>query len=349
MHIDENRPFMRRIWSASPGGDRLTPLYDLLRSGDSMTAVRPVLAIVCPVYNEQAVVPLFFGRLRPIMRSLENRYLTRLVFLNNASTDSTLEQIAALGDAWAETYVISMSRNVGYQASLECGLRTVEADLYVVIDVDCEDPPEMIAQFIDARERGFDIVYGERVDRPEPTLIKSGRKFFYRLLQKIADEDIILDMAEFSLFTREVRDAIIDDRSSFPFIRASIGRVGFRRAAIPFTRQRRIAGTTHYNLIGMSIFAIAGLLSASTLLLRLPIYLLPFWFLALSGLGVCAVAAQSAWAALAGLLLFAFYVGASLACIAMYVARAYKNGLQRPNAIIDRRRSRPPPGLGRPA
>lgn len=312
-------------------------------------AACPVLAIICPVYNEEAVIPLFFGRLRPIMDALAGRYLIRLVFLNNASADRTLEKITALRDAWAETYVISMSRNVGYQASLECGLRAIEADLYVIIDVDCEDPPEMIVQFVETHEQGFDIVYGERVDRPEPPPIKSARKVFYRLLRKIADEDIILDMAEFSLFTGEVRDAIIDDRSSFPFIRASIGRVGFRRKAIPFTRQRRVAGTTHYNLLGMSIFAIAGLLSASTLLLRLPIYLLPFWFLTLCGLGAWAVAAKSAWIALGGLLLFAAYVGTALASMAMYVARAYKNGLQRPNAIIDRKRSNAPPCLGRTA
>ena len=146
-------------------------------------------------------------------------------------------------------------------------------------------------------------------------------------------------MAEFSLFTREVRDAILDDKSSYPFLRASIGRVGFRRAAIPFTRQRRVAGTPHYNLLGMSIFAIGGLLSASTLLLRLPVYILPGWFFALCALGVLAVAAHSAWAALAGLLLFAAYTGSSIAFMALYLARTYKNGLQRPNALVDRKRS----------
>jgi dolichol-phosphate mannosyltransferase len=235
-----------------------------------------------------------------------------------------------------------MSYNVGYQASLDCGLRTIEADLYAIIDVDCEDPPEMVLEFADCHEAGFDIVYGERVDRPEPTAIKNARKLFYRLLRRFADHDIILDMAEFSLFTREVRDAIVKDRSSFPFLRASIGRVGFRRAALPFTRQKRIAGRTHYNLIGLSIFAIGGLLASSTLLLRLPVYLLPFWLLGLAGLGAWAITAQSPWLALAGLLLAAGYLGTTVACIALYVARAYKNGLQRPNAIIDRRRSRLP-------
>lgn len=304
---------------------------------------RPVLSIICPVYNEQETVPLFFERLRPVIDRLAERYFVRLVFLNNASSDGTLGKIDEIHSRFPETYCISMSRNVGYQASLDCGIRTIDSDLFVIIDVDCEDPPEMIPQFIEEHERGFDIVYGERVDRPEPTPIKTGRKLFYRLLQRISDDDIILDMAEFSLFTAEVRDAIVEDRSTFPFIRASIGRVGFRRKAIAFTRQRRIAGVTHYNLLGMSIFAIAGLLSASTLLLRLPIYILPFWLLALCGLGGAAIVLHSAWLALAGLLVFAGYVGATAAFVALYVARAYKNGLQRPNAFIDRKRSTPPP------
>jgi len=303
----------------------------------------PVLAIVCPVYNEEAVILLFFGRILPVLEALTPRYQIRLVFLNNASVDRTRDRIEDVKALWQETYVISMSRNVGYQASLECGLRNVDADLFVIIDVDCEDPPEMIPQFVEKHEEGFDIVYGERVDRPEPNVIKVSRKFFYRLLQMIADEEIILDMAEFSLFTSDVRDAIVDDRSSFPFLRASIGRVGFQRAAIPFARQPRIAGTTHYNIIGMSIFAVAGLLSASTLLLRLPIFILPFWLLALCALGAWAIAIQSAWVGLSALIVFAGYVGSSIAFIALYVARAYKNGLQRPNAVIDRKRSELPP------
>lgn len=302
-----------------------------------------VLAILCPVYNEEAVLKLFFARLLPVLEALRGRYECRLVFLNNASTDATLTKIEDVRAAWPETYVISMSRNVGYQASVECGVRRVEADVYVVIDVDCEDPPEMIPEFVRKYEEGFDIAYGERVDRPEPLALKRGRKIFYRLLRMIADEDILLDMAEFSLFSREVRDAIIDDESSFPFLRASIARVGFRRVAIPFTRQKRVAGETHYNLLGMTIFAVAGLLASSTLLLRLPVYALPFWLLTLCLLGVWAVAGHSAWAVFLGCLVFAGYVGAVLSFIALYVARAYKNGLRRPNAVIDRKLSRLPP------
>ena len=297
------------------------------------------ITILCPVWNEESVIPLFFARLRPILRRLSERYLVDLLFLNNASTDSTLQQIEMVRESWPSTYVITISRNVGYHASLECGLRNATGDLMVFIDVDCEDPPEMILEFVEKYEQGYDIVYGERVDREEIKPIKLARKVFYRILHAMADEEIILDMAEFSLFTKEVRSAILDENTSFPFLRASIGRVGFRRASIPFKRQKRIAGATHYNLFSMSMFAIGGILAASTLLLRLPIFILPFWLLALAGLGVCYAATHSLWFAVEAFVLFAGYVGATAAITALYVARTYKNGLHRPNAFVDHSRS----------
>jgi glycosyltransferase involved in cell wall biosynthesis len=299
----------------------------------------PLITILCPVYNEEPVIPLFWTRIRPVVEKLSERYVVHLLFLDNASTDRSADEIAKVRESWPATYLITMSRNVGYHASLECGLRNATGDLFVFIDVDCEDPPEMILEFVDKHEQGFDIVYGERVDRHESRAMKASRKFFYRILHALADEDILLDMAEFSLFTEEVRDATLDENSSFPFLRASIARVGFRRAAIPFKRQRRIAGTTHYNLVRMSIFAIAGILSSSTLFLRLPIYLLPVWLLTLLALGIGYVSTHSLWAVVAACLVFAAYIGFTMAFTALYVARSYKNGLHRPNAFIDRKRS----------
>jgi len=299
----------------------------------------PLITVLCPVYNEDRVVSLFFERIQPVMEKLSEHYAVHLVFLNNASRDRTPQQIEKIREVWPSTYLITMSRNVGYHASLECGLRNTTGDLFVFIDVDCEDPPEMILEFVEKYEQGYDIVYGERVDRDESEAMKSARKFFYRLLHAVADDEIILDMAEFSLFTKEVRDAILDENTSFPFLRASIARVGFRRAAIPFKRQKRIAGSTHYNLMKMSIFAVAGILSASTLFLRLPIYLLPVWLLSLLFLGMGYASTHSLWLVVAAFWLFAAYIGTTIAFTAMYVARSYKNGLHRPNAFIDRSRS----------
>jgi len=313
----------------------MTHRDDTTRQG----ADRPILAILVPVFNEERVVPLFFGRMEPILAQLSTDYRPQLVFLNNASTDGTLAEIEAVRRRFPDTYVLTMSRNVGYQRSLEAGLRHCVGDLFVFIDVDCEDPPEMIPDFVARHREGYDIVYGERVDRVELAIVKLMRKFFYRLLRAIADEDIVLDMAEFSLMTAEVRDAIINDHSSFPFIRASIGRVGFRRVGIPYRRHPRIAGTTHYNFWGMTTFAVGGLLSASTLPLRLVTYALPAWILVLAGLTWAAGRGHAGAMAAAAFLGFA-YCGAALSFIAIYTARTYKNTLGRPNAFLDAARSR---------
>jgi glycosyltransferase involved in cell wall biosynthesis len=306
------------------------------------------LTILCPVRNEEAVVPLFFRRMRPVLNKLSNLYLVDLVFLDNASTDQTPQEILKIRDEWPSTYLITMSKNVGYHASLECGLRHTNGDLFAFIDVDCEDPPEMILEFAAKREEGYDIVYGERVDREESSLMKNARKLFYRILRAVADEEIILDMAEFSFLTEEVRRAILQESSSFPFLRASISRVGFKRCAIPFKRHKRIAGETHYNLSGMAIFAIAGILSSSTLFLRLPIFILPFWLLALSSLGIGYAVTHSLWFAICAFVLFAAYVGGTAAFTALYVARTYKNGLQRPNAFVNEAKSILQPEPDRP-
>jgi len=292
------------------------------------------LCILCPIYNEETVVPLFFERMLPVIEILAKRYSVDLVFLNNASTDATMNEVMKLRDRWASVYVITMSRNVGYQRSIDCGLRNTKGDLFAIIDVDCEDPPEMLLDFAARYEEGFDIAYGIRADRQEVAALQSIRKLFYRILKMVADEDIILDMAEFSLFTSEVRDSMLVENNSFPFVRASISRVGFKRIGIPFSRQSRIGGKTHYNFLGMSTFAVAGILSASTLMLRLPIFVLPFWILGLALIGWRYAATGSPGYAVAGIILLAAYLGASISFVALYVARTYKNGLRRPNSHI---------------
>lgn len=298
---------------------------------------RPQLTIICPVFNEESVVPLFFERTLKVINQLSSNYKVDVLFLNNASTDGTLSAVEALRKVHDFVYVITLSCNVGYQRSLECGLRNAQGDIIVFIDVDCEDPPELILEFIKYYEQGYDIVYGERIDREEIESIKMLRKLFYHIVQRVADEDIILYMAEFSLITSEVRDSIIQDKNSFPFIRSSISRVGFNRIGIPYKRHRRIAGETHYNLVGMTIFAVAGILSASTLPLRIPIFVFPFWLLVTFFLGAAQILTGSPWFMLANLVSICAYLGGTVAFIALYVARTYKNGLGRPNFTIHKR------------
>ena len=300
----------------------------------SRSAEIKTLTVVCSVYNEEATIPLFYERVAAVFADLGDRYRGQVFFVDNGSTDASLDHIRKLAARDPAVFCGVLSRNFGYQCAIEYALRESPGDLFVTIDVDCEDPPEMIVEFLAHYEAGFDIVYGERVDRPEFWLLKFGRKVFYRLIRAIADDNFVLDMAEFALITAEVRDAIVLDNNSFPFMRSSIGRIGFKRKNVPYSRHSRIAGETHYNLLGLMFFATAGILSASTLPLRLATYAFPLWLIAISVLGVLHAATAWAWAVPLLLVLGFAYCGFALAAIGLYVARIYKNGLNRPNVIV---------------
>ena len=306
---------------------------------DGLSRSPSLLTVIVPVFNEAEVIPLFFSRIQPVLAKIKENYKVNLLFLNNASTDKSFEVISEIRRDFNFVHLITMSSNVGYQKSIECGLRNAKGDIFVVIDVDCEDPPEMILQFIDHYEKGFDLVYGLRADRSENKIMKLSRKFFYHIVRKVSDDEILLYMAEFALLTSEVRDATIASLDSFPFLRSSMARVGFKRIGISYKRQPRIAGETHYNLYGMTVFAIASILSSTTLPLRFPLYFMPWWTIgSVALIGVYLVTGTYTY-----LLLFTtiscIYIGGALSAIALYLARTYKNGLQRPNYFIHNRYS----------
>ena len=157
--------------------------------------------------------------------------------------------------------VISLSRNFGYHAVLLAGLSLVPADLYAMIDVDCEDPPELLLEFFRAIEGGADIAYGIRSDRVEPAPVTFFRRIFYYLNKWIADSDIVVWMAEFAMLTRQVRDVILAPHTTYIFLRAEIGYAGFVRVGVPYVRAARTSGKTHYNLWNMTRFAVSGFLA----------------------------------------------------------------------------------------
>jgi polyisoprenyl-phosphate glycosyltransferase len=294
----------------------------------------PLISIICPVFNEQEAVPLFYDRLRRVRETLSDRYRFELIFTNNRSTDGTLNAILELRKSDPSVQVVTLSRNFGYQASIQCGLSNAAGRAMTVIDVDCEDPPELVSQFLAKWEEGYDIVYGIRQDRPEAWPLKKLRNGFYRILRATADMDIILYMAEFALIGANVRDSIINNHNTFPFLRSEIGYAGFSRYGIEYTRQPRIAGQTHYNLTRMSAFAIGGILSSSTFLLRAAAYLWPV--LVVLNIALLTVfASTTAFRVLVAIDLL--WVAWLVTVHGLYIARIYKNGIGRPVFIVDRR------------
>lgn len=302
---------------------------------DSNLNRKPVVSIICPVYNEERAIPLFYERLINAVAPLYERYEFELIFTNNRSTDGTLDIIRALHKKDPAVQILTLSRNFGYQASVLAGITHATGDAIIVIDVDCEDPPEMVPQFIAKWEEGYDIVYGRRANRPEPRPIVLMRKLFYRLLRLMADTDIVLDMAEFALVSSRVRDVMRDNKNSFPFLRAEIGYSGFSRYGISYDRQQRTTGKSYYNFWGMFMFGAAGILSISTFPLRIAVYAWPLVALANLVLLALDLAGLSGSAFRVLVTLDLLYGVALLTTHGLYLARIYKNNIARPVFIVD--------------
>jgi polyisoprenyl-phosphate glycosyltransferase len=296
------------------------------------------IQVICPVYNEELNIDYFYGRYRAVRDRVPGNYHLELTFIDNASTDRTPTLIKELRTRDRSVQVITHSRNFGYQASLLCGLTNLDGDAYVIIDADCEDPPELIPEFIKRWNEGYDLVYGDRKWRSEHAAVATARRIFYRITRKIADSDFIIDMAEFSLFSRRMRDEVLSHASTFPFVRSDLAYAGFRRFGIEYRREPRRFGKTHYNFWRMAKFAIGGILSASTFPLRavayggIPLVLIDLLAAVLQIFGTRVPLA-------AVLLVNLAFVCLSLVSLALYVARISKDVIGRPVFIVDEHQS----------
>ena len=300
---------------------------------------RKLISIISPVFNEEETVRPFYQRLTAALAPLRDRYDFEIIFSNNRSSDRTVERVLELRTHDPTVQLLTLSRNFGYQHSMMIGLRQASGDAICMIDVDCEDPPEMIVTFIQHWEEGYDVVYGERDRRAEPFILTWMRKLFYRVNKMIADSDIILDMAEFCLISSDVRDAVVSGASTFPFVRGEIAHYGFQRIGLRYDRQRRIAGHSHYNLYGMWRFAVAGILSSTTVPLRLALYMLPPLFL-VNAFGFWSEATgRWTWGFELLVMVDLLYLVVGLAFLSLYTARNYRNVVGRPIAVVDWRRS----------
>ena len=286
------------------------------------------LAILVPLYNEEDCINIFFNRMSKVIEKIVSEYNVTLYFLNNCSTDKSLEIIKNLHSDTFTIKYISYSKNLGYQASLVGGLNSIKSDLYFIVDADNEDPPEMLLDFLKKYNEGYKIVFGRRKDRHEFYLIKTLRKVYYRLVHYIADHDFIVDSAEFSLFDNQVKNIILKNNSNSPFVRAELGFAGFKRYGIDYKREKRAAGISNY-FITSPTFIIASIISTTSFPLRLIAYTNILIFL----YSFMHYIIFSNFFFNIGFLIIIFML--ELAILAIYIARIYKNQIARPIYTID--------------
>lgn len=296
------------------------------------------LTVITACKNEQPSVRPFYDRMSAALKTLEPELDWEIVYMDDGSEDGTGSEVLRLRESDKRVKLITMSRSFGYQPVLLAGLTSRESDLYSVVDVDCEDPPELLPKFFQAIKAGADVAYGIRSNREEPAHIVWLRGLFYKINCLIADGPTVLWMAEFGIYTRRVRDAVLASRSTFPFVRNEISYAGFKRVGVDYLRAKRTIGRSHYNLFRMAKFAVAGYLTSSTFPLRMTLYLAAALAASFPLLLLLLGPSWEVAGPLAAVLNLYFCL-AAVPFISLYLARTYHDTQGRPVFLVDEKRS----------
>lgn len=225
------------------------------------------LSIAVPVYNEEAVLPEFLRRICAVLDQIGGGP-HELVIVDDGSTDGTFGVLQEAARRDGRILAISLSRNFGHQAALTAALDHVTGDAAVVMDGDLQDVPEVIPQFLERYQQGYDVVYAQRIRRKEPLLLRLCYFLFYRMMTKLSDVNLPVDAGDFGLISRRVIDQLRRMPEHHRYLRGMRSWVGFRQAGIPVERGRRHSGKSKYSLLRLLKLAADGIFAFSIVPIR---------------------------------------------------------------------------------
>jgi glycosyltransferase involved in cell wall biosynthesis len=231
-----------------------------------------LLSIVVPAHNEAEVLHAFHQRLSEVLASLRTK--AEIVYVNDGSTDNTIEVMRSLYASDPRVAVVDLSRNFGKEIALTAGLDHAKGDAVVVIDADLQDPPELIPELVQEWRQGYDVVYAKRTTRQGETLVKRATAYaFYRVIQRIGHVAIPEDTGDFRLLSRRAVDALKQLREQHRFMKGLFSWIGYPQKAVTYCRQPRLAGKTKWNYWRLWNFALEGITSFTTAPLKVATYL----------------------------------------------------------------------------
>jgi polyisoprenyl-phosphate glycosyltransferase len=219
-----------------------------------------LLSVVAPMHDEEDTVEAFHARIVAALGGLE----FELVLVDDGSRDATSDRVHALAATDERVKLITLSRNFGHQAALSAGLEHARGDVVVMLDVDLQDPPELIPDMVAAWRRGADVVYAVRESRAGETRFKLiTARWFYRLFARLARIELAADSGDFRLMDRAPLDALLSMPERSRFLRGMTVWVGFTQTAIPYERAARTGGSSKYTLHRMIRLAFDAITSFS--------------------------------------------------------------------------------------
>ena len=230
------------------------------------------ISLVVPVYNEEDAIPVFYRTVRGYQALSD--YDIEIIFINDGSRDKTAEIIQTLEDQDPLVTVVNFSRNFGKEPALFAGLEYASGDAVIPIDVDLQDPIEVVPQLVAAWQAGADMVLAKRVDRStDGRLKRKTAEWFYKLHNKISTPKIEENVGDFRLMSREIVDNILMLPESNLFMKGILSWVGGNIAIVEYTRDKRVAGNSKFNGWKLWNLALEGFTSFSTVPLRIWTYL----------------------------------------------------------------------------
>ncbi|MCR4696939.1 MAG: glycosyltransferase family 2 protein [Lachnospiraceae bacterium] len=220
--------------------------------------------IVVPCYNEEEAIPLFYEAVNEAVKdvNLEFEYL----FVNDGSKDKTLEVMRELAEKDDRVHYISFSRNFGKEAAMYAGMKESTGDYIVIMDVDLQDPPELIPSMYESvLNEGYDCVATRRVDRKgEPPIRSMFANLFYAIMHIIAKVDMVPGARDYRFMKRNMVDSIVSMGEYNRFSKGIFGWVGFETKWVPFENRKRVAGRTKWSFFKLFQYSLEGIVAFST-------------------------------------------------------------------------------------
>jgi glycosyltransferase involved in cell wall biosynthesis len=312
---------------------------------------RQLISLVVPVYNEETNIFPFYEKVTTALAPLDELFRFEFVFTDNHSTDRTFALLSELATRDNRVRIFRFSKNFGYQRSILTGYTNCRGDAAVQLDVDLQDPPELIETFLRHWQAGADVVYGIRKQRAEGFGISAARSVFYRLADMLSEEKLPVDAGDFRLISRRVIDILCTYRDANPYLRGTIATLGFQQVGVEYVRNARERGESKFPFSKLLSLALDGILNHSIVPLRFATYFglatSVLTLLTMAGYALARLAFGASWPAgfttLAALILMSISINAMLlGIIGEYLGRMYRQVREGPLTIIEASIDHPP-------